>query len=64
MKYYRPITIGSLTLDGNLFLAPVAGYSNRSFRSLCMEQGANFTFTELVSAEALYRNPDHYGLGH
>jgi len=63
MNLYRPVTIGSLKLDGNLFLAPVAGYSDRSFRSLCVEQGANFTFTELVSAEALYRNPDHYGLG-
>jgi nifR3 family TIM-barrel protein len=40
----------------------VAGYSGRSFRSLCVEQGANFSFTELVSAEALYRNPGHYGL--
>jgi tRNA-dihydrouridine synthase B len=59
---YRPVTIGALKLDGNLFLAPVAGYSDRGFRSLCAEQGANFSFTELVSAEALYRNPGHYGL--
>jgi nifR3 family TIM-barrel protein len=63
MNLYRPVTIGSLKLDGNLFLAPVAGYSDRGFRSLCVEQGANFTFTELVSAEALWRNPGHYGLG-
>jgi nifR3 family TIM-barrel protein len=62
VNLYRPVTIGNLKLDGNLFLAPVAGYSDRSFRSLCVEQGANFTFTELVSAEALYRNPGHYGL--
>jgi nifR3 family TIM-barrel protein len=62
MSLYRPINIGTLKLDGNLFLAPVAGYSDRSFRSLCIEQGANFSFTELVSAEALYRNPGHYGL--
>jgi len=64
VNLYRPVTIGSLTLDGNLFIAPVAGYSNRSFRSLCVEQGATFGFTELVSAEALHRNPGHYGLGH
>jgi nifR3 family TIM-barrel protein len=62
MNLYRPITVGSLKLEGNLFLAPVAGYSDRSFRSLCVEQGANFSFTELVSAEAMYRNPGHYGL--
>jgi nifR3 family TIM-barrel protein len=62
MNLYHPITIGSLEISGNLFLAPVAGYSDRAFRSLCIEQGANFTFTELISAEALYRNPGHYGL--
>jgi nifR3 family TIM-barrel protein len=59
---FRSLDIGSLKLDGNLFLAPVAGYSSRSFRSLCIEQGANFSFTELVSAEAVWRNPGHYGL--
>lgn len=63
MSLYRHIKIGSLELEGNLFLAPVAGYSDRSFRSLCREQGAAFSFTELVSAEALYRNPGHYGFG-
>ena len=61
--FYRPVAIGPLELAGNLFLAPVASYSNRAFRLLCAEQGANFSFTELVSAESLYRNPGHYGLG-
>jgi nifR3 family TIM-barrel protein len=60
---YSPVSIGSLVLPGNLFLAPVAGYSDRAFRSLCAEQGAVFTSTELVSAEALSRNPGRYGLG-
>jgi nifR3 family TIM-barrel protein len=60
MNLYRPVKIGPLELEGNLFLAPVAGYTDRGFRSLCVEQGANFSFTELVSAEALYRG--HYGL--
>jgi nifR3 family TIM-barrel protein len=48
-----------LELAGNLFLAPVAGYFDRCFRSLCIEEGADFTFTELVSAESLIRSrPD------
>ena len=63
MSLYRPVKIGSLELAGNLFLAPVAGYSDRSFRSLCVEQGACFSFTELISAQALYRNFGRYGLG-
>ena len=53
---YRPVKIGALELGGNLFLAPVAGYSDRSFRSICVEHGASFTCTEMVSAEALVRN--------
>lgn len=53
---YHPVKIGSIQLNGNLFLAPVAGYSDRSFRSICIENGASFTYTEMVSAEALTRN--------
>lgn len=53
---YHPVKIGQIELNGNLFLAPVAGYSDRSFRSICIENGASFTYTEMVSAEALTRN--------
>jgi len=60
---YHPVKIGSLEIPGNLFLAPVAGYTDRAFRSICAEEGACFSFTELVSAEALYRNFSRYGLG-
>ena len=52
---YHPVQIGNLKLNGNLFLAPVAGYSDRAFRSICTECGADFAYTEMVSAEALVR---------
>ena len=52
---YRPVKIGSLELPGNLFLAPVAGYTDRAFRSICTDYEADFTFTELASSEALIR---------
>ncbi|MDR1863543.1 MAG: tRNA dihydrouridine synthase DusB [Treponema sp.] len=55
MSLYRPVRIGSLELPGNLFLAPVAGYTDRAFRSICAEAGADFGFTELTSSEALVR---------
>ncbi|AEJ18331.1 tRNA dihydrouridine synthase DusB [Gracilinema caldarium] len=55
-SFYRSISIGTLELEGNLFLAPVAGYSDRAFRSVCIELGANFTCTELISSEALIRD--------
>jgi len=60
---YHPVKIENLEIPGNLFLAPVAGYTDRAFRSICAEEGACFSFTELVSAEALYRNFSRYGLG-
>ncbi len=56
MCLHRPVSIGKVSLPGNLFLAPVAGYSDRAFRSVCVDQGADFTCTELVSAEALTRD--------
>ncbi|MDR1177393.1 MAG: tRNA dihydrouridine synthase DusB, partial [Spirochaetaceae bacterium] len=55
MTLYRPVKIGALEIPGNLFLAPVAGYTDRAFRSVCAAWGADFSFTELVSAEALVR---------
>jgi nifR3 family TIM-barrel protein len=46
-------------LGGNLFLAPVAGYCDRAFRSICAGAGADFGFPELVSAESVIRGrPD------
>ena len=55
MELYHPVKIGNVELKGNLFLAPVAGYSDSAFRSVCVENGACFTYTEMVSAEALVR---------
>ena len=55
MSLYHPVKIGTLELEGNLFLAPVAGYSDRAFRGLCIKGGSNFEYTEMVSAEALTR---------
>lgn len=56
MNLYHPVKIGNVELNGNLFLAPVAGYSDAAFRSVCIENGAAFTYTEMVSSEALIRN--------
>jgi tRNA-dihydrouridine synthase B len=50
------ISIGSFQPKGILFLAPVAGYTDRAFRSLCVEFGADLTYTEMVSVEALVRD--------
>lgn len=46
--------IGNVTLDNNVFLAPMAGVTNISFRGLCKEMGCGLVYTEMVSAKALY----------
>ncbi len=51
----RALELPGLGLPGNLFLAPVAGYSDAAFRAVCLEHGAHLCFTEMVSAEALCR---------
>ncbi len=38
-----------------LFLAPMAGVSDRIFRQLCKEHGADVLTTEFVSAEGIFR---------
>lgn len=53
---FHPVQIGNLFLSGNIFLAPVAGYSDTAFRSICSGFGAAFSYTEMVSAEALIRD--------
>ena len=55
---FHPVEIGNVTIPGNLFLAPLAGFTDKAFRSICIDHGASFTFTEMVSAEALARNSE------
>jgi nifR3 family TIM-barrel protein len=45
--------IGPYTFPGRFFLAPLAGVSDRPFRSLCRRMGAAFAYTEMVSAHGL-----------
>jgi len=46
--------IGTVEINGNLVLAPMAGYTDAAFRSLCWEQGCSLAYTEMISAKALY----------
>ena len=54
----KKIKIKDVELDGNLFLAPTAGYSDLPFREICKKFGSFMNFTEMVSCEAIIReNP-------
>lgn len=46
--------IGNAELDSPFILAPLAGITDAVMRTLCEEQGASLTYTEMVSAKGLY----------
>lgn len=49
--------IGDIDLgDRPVMLAPMEDVTDRSFRLICREQGADMVYTEFVSADALIRN--------
>lgn len=50
------LTIGNVTLDNHIILAPMAGVSDLPFRLLCREQGAGMVCMEMVSAKAILYN--------
>ncbi len=45
--------IGTVFLENNIILAPMAGVTDLPFRLLCREQGAGLTCTEMISAKAI-----------
>lgn len=47
-----------IKLEGRVVLAPLAGVSDSSFRSICRSMGAAIVFTEMISADGLVqKNP-------
>ncbi len=45
--------IGTVRIDSQLALAPMAGVTDVAFRQICAELGAGYTCTELISSKAL-----------
>jgi len=49
--------IGNVNLDGNLFLAPMAGITDKAFRKVVKEEGGcSLVCTEMISSKALFYN--------
>ena len=55
----KQIRIGELIAPNNVFLAPLAGYTNYPFRRLCKGYGAGLCYTEMVSAKGLKYGSDN-----
>ncbi len=54
----HPVSIGNVDLPSNLFLAPLAGYTDKVYRSICLSKGAALAYTEMVSCEGVARDND------
>ncbi len=52
----RQLQIGSVILENNVFLAPMAGVTDLPFRLICKEQGAGLLCMEMISAKAVHYN--------
>ena len=53
--------LGDLSIRNNIFMAPMAGVTDRHFRALVWEHGAGLTFSEMVSAKSIvYGNKKTY----
>lgn len=46
--------IGNFIPDNKVFLAPMAGVNDKSFRTICKEHGCGLVYTEMVSSKGLY----------
>ena len=54
----QKLVFGGVSARNNLFLAPLAGYTDFAFRKLCYSFGAGLCFTEMVSAKGLLYNSE------
>ena len=48
--------IKNVEIKNNLFLAPMAGITDKAFRCMCKKFGVGLTYTEMVSVKGLYYN--------
>lgn len=49
----QTFAVGPVPVYGDLILAPMAGFSDLPYRSLCFDYGSAMSYTEFVSAEAI-----------
>ena len=52
--YLQPLRIGSVTLENNMILAPMAGITDLPFRMLAKKQGPGLVVTEMISSKAIF----------
>ena len=59
MRYFledNKLKIGNKQFSKNVFLAPMAGITDKPFREVCREFGAGMVYSEMISAKGLHYN--------
>ena len=51
IQLFHPMRIGLIELPNNLFVAPMAGVTDRPFRMLCRSLGAGYAVSEMVTSK-------------
>lgn len=46
--------IGNVEIENNVFLAPMAGVTDKPFRIICKEMGCGLVYSEMVSAKGMF----------
>lgn len=58
MNYHHGLSIGNLKLSSNIFIAPLAGYTNLPTRMILRRQVNAMMYAEMISAEGLHYSFD------
>ena len=53
MQLLKQLKIGNVTLENNIMLAPMAGITDKAFRTIVKQYGAGLVCTEMISSKAL-----------
>ena len=55
MPMLKPITVGPLTIDAPVILAPMTGVTDLPFRKIVKRYGAGLTVSEMIASQAMIR---------
>jgi len=59
MPLASSLTLGGLTVETPVVLAPMAGITNAAYRRLCAEQGAGLYVCEMITSRGLVEGDEH-----
>lgn len=51
------VVIGDVNIPGRIFIGPMAGVTDYTYRNILSHMGACLTYTEMISVNGLYYNP-------